>query len=118
MPRLIEAVQSAGQIVTWVCDPMHGNTESVAGYKTRRYERIRQEVCLHVWRCVPVYLSPGILWCMHAYSTTGYCIMICSDRFSCLHMDCPQHKDICTPFVSMLLNCAAPSNSSEPCFFA
>ena len=44
MPRLVEAVQSAGQIVTWVCDPMHGNTESVAGYKTRRYERIRQEV--------------------------------------------------------------------------
>ena len=43
MPRLVEAVQSAGQIVTWVCDPMHGNTESVAGYKTRRYERIRQE---------------------------------------------------------------------------
>ena len=34
MPRLVEAVQSAGQIVTWVCDPMHGNTESVAGYKT------------------------------------------------------------------------------------
>ena len=45
MPRLVEAVQSAGQTVTWVCDPMHGNTESVAGYKTRRYERIRQEVC-------------------------------------------------------------------------
>ena len=44
MPRLVEAVQSAGQTVTWVCDPMHGNTESVAGYKTRRYERIRQEV--------------------------------------------------------------------------
>lgn len=44
MPRLVEAVQQAGQIVTWVCDPMHGNTESVAGYKTRRYERIRQEV--------------------------------------------------------------------------
>ena len=46
MPRLVEAVQRAGQIVTWVCDPMHGNTESVAGYKTRRYERIRQEVGL------------------------------------------------------------------------
>ena len=44
MPRLVEAVESAGQTVTWVCDPMHGNTESVAGYKTRRYERIRQEV--------------------------------------------------------------------------
>jgi 3-deoxy-7-phosphoheptulonate synthase len=46
LPRLVKAVQSAGQVVTWVCDPMHGNTESVAGYKTRRYERIRAEVCV------------------------------------------------------------------------
>lgn len=59
MPRLVEAVQSAGQIVTWVCDPMHGNTESVAGYKTRRYERIRQEVRSGVWRI------PSLL--MHVY---------------------------------------------------
>ena len=39
------AVQSAGQVVAWVCDPMHGNTECVAGYKTRRYDNIRAEVC-------------------------------------------------------------------------
>ena len=31
------------QVVTWVCDPMHGNTECVNNYKTRRYERIRAE---------------------------------------------------------------------------
>ena len=30
--------------MTWVCDPMHGNTESCAGFKTRRYERVRAEV--------------------------------------------------------------------------
>ena len=118
MPRLIEAVQSAGQIVTWVCDPMHGNTESVAGYKTRRYERIRQEVCLHVQCFVPVSLLPGILWCVHAYSNTGQCIMIYSDGFSCLHMDYSQHKDTCITFVSMLLSCAALSRSSETCFLA
>jgi 3-deoxy-7-phosphoheptulonate synthase len=44
LPALIEAVEAAGQVVTWVCDPMHGNTESVAGYKTRRYDNIRAEV--------------------------------------------------------------------------
>ncbi len=33
-------------MVTWVCDPMHGNTETVSNYKTRRYENIRAEVCL------------------------------------------------------------------------
>ncbi|BDA45156.1 Phospho-2-dehydro-3-deoxyheptonate aldolase 1, chloroplastic [Coccomyxa sp. Obi] len=44
LPRLIEAVRDSGQVVTWVCDPMHGNTECVAGFKTRRFERIRSEV--------------------------------------------------------------------------
>ncbi|KAI8108929.1 hypothetical protein M9435_005346 [Picochlorum sp. BPE23] len=43
-PRLIQAVQEAGQTVTWVCDPMHGNTESCNGYKTRRYDNVRAEV--------------------------------------------------------------------------
>jgi 3-deoxy-7-phosphoheptulonate synthase len=43
-PALIEAVEAAGQVVTWVCDPMHGNTESCNGYKTRRYDNIRAEV--------------------------------------------------------------------------
>jgi hypothetical protein len=32
------------QVVTWVCDPVHGNTESVNGFKTRRYENVRAEV--------------------------------------------------------------------------
>lgn len=44
LPALIEAVQRAGQSVTWVCDPMHGNTETVLGYKTRRYDNIRSEI--------------------------------------------------------------------------
>ncbi|KAK9811678.1 hypothetical protein WJX72_008213 [[Myrmecia] bisecta] len=44
LPALLQAVQASGQIVTWVCDPMHGNTESCNGYKTRRYENIRAEV--------------------------------------------------------------------------
>jgi 3-deoxy-7-phosphoheptulonate synthase len=43
-PALIEAVEQAGQVVTWVCDPVHGNTESVNGFKTRRYENVRAEV--------------------------------------------------------------------------
>jgi 3-deoxy-7-phosphoheptulonate synthase len=43
-PGLIEAVEAAGQVVTWVCDPMHGNTETCNGYKTRRYDNIRAEV--------------------------------------------------------------------------
>ena len=44
LPALVQAVKSAGQVVTWVCDPMHANTEAVGRYKTRRYDNIRAEV--------------------------------------------------------------------------
>eukprot|EP00241_Pyramimonas_parkeae_P002806 CAMPEP_0114247254 /NCGR_PEP_ID=MMETSP0058-20121206/12922_1 /TAXON_ID=36894 /ORGANISM="Pyramimonas parkeae, CCMP726" /LENGTH=507 /DNA_ID=CAMNT_0001360543 /DNA_START=58 /DNA_END=1581 /DNA_ORIENTATION=- len=45
LPRLIKAVQDSGKIVVWQSDPMHGNTiKSDNGYKTRPFERIRDEL--------------------------------------------------------------------------
>jgi len=45
LPPLIEAVRATGVPVLWVCDPMHGNTETTsAGYKTRRFENIVAEL--------------------------------------------------------------------------
>ncbi|NGP54726.1 3-deoxy-7-phosphoheptulonate synthase class II [Thioalkalivibrio sp. XN8] len=45
LPRMIEAVQAKGATVLWVCDPMHGNTETTAsGIKTRSFDRILSEV--------------------------------------------------------------------------
>lgn len=45
LPPLVEALQRRGRRVLWVCDPMHGNTETTAsGLKTRRFERILQEL--------------------------------------------------------------------------
>jgi len=45
LPELISAVQNKGAKVLWMCDPMHGNTEStVDGIKTRRFENIAKEV--------------------------------------------------------------------------
>ncbi|XP_074275585.1 phospho-2-dehydro-3-deoxyheptonate aldolase 2, chloroplastic-like [Silene latifolia] len=45
LPHLIRAVRGAGQIVTWVCDPMHGNTiKSPSGLKTRSFDAIRAEI--------------------------------------------------------------------------
>ena len=45
LPALLEAVRRDGRRVLWVCDPMHGNTESTSnGYKTRRFDNIRGEV--------------------------------------------------------------------------
>lgn len=44
LPTLIRAVEREGRKVVWSCDPMHGNTISVAGYKTRPFDRILKEV--------------------------------------------------------------------------
>ena len=45
LPALLEAVQRSGRRVLWICDPMHGNTESTSnGYKTRRFDNIRSEI--------------------------------------------------------------------------
>jgi 3-deoxy-7-phosphoheptulonate synthase len=47
LPKAIEAVRETGQTVLWVCDPMHGNTETTtSGLKTRRFENILREVDL------------------------------------------------------------------------
>ncbi|WP_159625461.1 class II 3-deoxy-7-phosphoheptulonate synthase [Actinomyces marmotae] len=45
LPPLVEAVRADGRPVTWITDPMHGNTiTSDNGYKTRRFEAIMDEV--------------------------------------------------------------------------
>lgn len=44
LPALIRAVEREGRAVVWSCDPMHGNTISLNGYKTRPFENILSEV--------------------------------------------------------------------------
>ena len=45
LPPLLEAVRREGRRVLWICDAMHGNTESTSnGYKTRRFANIRSEI--------------------------------------------------------------------------
>ena len=45
LPDMITAVKETGSPVLWVCDPMHGNTESTAdGTKTRRFDSIVGEL--------------------------------------------------------------------------
>ena len=45
LPPLVEAVRADGRPVTWITDPMHGNTITADnGYKTRRFEAIMEEV--------------------------------------------------------------------------
>lgn len=45
LPAIVEAVRKDGRPVTWVTDPMHGNTISASnGMKTRRLEDILAEI--------------------------------------------------------------------------
>jgi 3-deoxy-7-phosphoheptulonate synthase len=45
LPPIVQAIQRAGRVVVWCCDPMHGNTETTAsGIKTRRFEKILAEL--------------------------------------------------------------------------
>jgi len=45
LPSMIESVRRSGIKALWICDPMHGNTESTAsGYKTRKFGNILSEL--------------------------------------------------------------------------
>ncbi|MCH2669626.1 MAG: 3-deoxy-7-phosphoheptulonate synthase class II [Gammaproteobacteria bacterium] len=45
LPRVIKAVREIDAHVLWICDPMHGNTETTeSGYKTRDFDNIVSEL--------------------------------------------------------------------------
>jgi 3-deoxy-7-phosphoheptulonate synthase len=45
LPKLIESARGEGGNILWICDPMHGNTQTTSsGYKTRNFADIRSEV--------------------------------------------------------------------------
>jgi 3-deoxy-7-phosphoheptulonate synthase len=44
LPPILRAVTEAGFPVVWACDPMHGNTFSMNGIKTRHFEDILREI--------------------------------------------------------------------------
>ena len=45
LPEMIRTIREMGATVLWVCDPMHGNTESTSdGTKTRRFDNVVAEL--------------------------------------------------------------------------
>lgn len=44
LPKLMQTTKAAGRFVVWACDPMHGNTVSVEGCKTRRFSSVEDEL--------------------------------------------------------------------------
>lgn len=60
LPPLIRAIEREGRTVVWSCDPMHANTTtSATGYKTRVFNKVRDEVerCFAVHRAEGTYLG-------------------------------------------------------------
>ena len=57
---LVQKVKEEGRSVVWSCDPMHGNTiKSQNGYKTRPFDRMREEVerCFAIHNSIGTYLG-------------------------------------------------------------
>ena len=45
LPPIVERMNESGAQVTWICDPMHGNTfSSTTGFKTRHFDDVVDEV--------------------------------------------------------------------------
>ncbi len=60
LPPLIDAMQKNNKIVTWCCDPMHGNNEVTEdGTKTRNFDKILQELkhAFRIYREMNAYLG-------------------------------------------------------------
>jgi len=59
-PRIIEEVTKSGHKVTWMSDPMHGNTfKHASGYKTRHFDDILKEIEGFFAACSKTGVWPG-----------------------------------------------------------
>lgn len=58
LPHLIRAVRQAGLIVTWVSDPMHGNTiKAPCGLKTRPFDAIRVSTYMVLYEFITIRVT-------------------------------------------------------------
>jgi len=79
LPHMIRAVRQAGMIVTWVSDPMHGNTISApCGLKTRSFDAIRVRTGL--------VLSFGNILTVCSFIPLGTCMCRLSSGLSLMFM--------------------------------
>lgn len=59
LPELLKSVEAAGLKVTWMCDPMHGNTRAHGGFKTRDFGDVLEEWSRFAMICKAAGVSPG-----------------------------------------------------------
>ncbi|WP_280464783.1 3-deoxy-7-phosphoheptulonate synthase [Nocardia brasiliensis] len=59
LPALFEAAATTGVTVCWVCDPMHANTTTISGHKTRGLGDITAEIRAFLCACRDTGTIPG-----------------------------------------------------------
>lgn len=75
LPALVRAVEAAGRNVAWMCDPMHGNTKSLAnGRKTRPFE----DVLIELERSFEVHRAAGSVLAGVHFELTGEDVTECT----------------------------------------
>ncbi|KAG0569808.1 hypothetical protein KC19_6G117700 [Ceratodon purpureus] len=84
-PALVRAVRQAGIIVTWVCDPMHGNTiKAPSGYKTRPFDAILVSgfftcSCIygHITSLISIFLFVlFFIWCILMWNRPSFVVSV------------------------------------------
>lgn len=79
LPPIVEAVARHGTSVIWICDPMHGNTCSLGGHKTRTMEAMMSEVRSFVRILSRRGLLPGGLHLELTPDPVTECLDVASD---------------------------------------
>jgi 3-deoxy-7-phosphoheptulonate synthase len=74
LPPLLAAVRRSGRRVLWICDPMHGNTQTTeSGFKTRYFPQILREV----EQCMDVHAAEGTVFGGVHFELTGEDVTEC-----------------------------------------
>ena len=93
LPALVEAVRAAGHPVLWLCDPMHGNTVTAHGRKTRFVSTVVEEVC-GFRRAIE--LAGGVAGGLHLETTPNDVIECVADA-SAPRPDAGSYTSLCDP---------------------
>jgi 3-deoxy-7-phosphoheptulonate synthase len=74
LPGILSAVKKSGLRVLWICDPMHGNTQTTdSGVKTRFFKDILREV----ETCMDVHAAEGTIFGGVHFELTGEDVTEC-----------------------------------------
>lgn len=98
LPHLIREVRRAGQIVTWVSDPMHGNTiKAPCGLKTRSFDAIR------VWSLFPIKMFDCLFLAFLSRFINSFLLTVLSTCYMNKNFGEDLHNNLLELFINALI---------------